>query len=273
MRVVRFSPLVGILFLILSSAQPARPGGQTSSNVSASQLLQQSLAALQGNTPITDVTLSGSARRIAGSDDESGTVTYKALPTGAARFDFSYPSGSRSEIHTDISSDLVGSWSGPDGTAHPSAFHNLVNRSDIFPAFTLAQLASSQYLVVTVADQETKNGHSAYHLSAFLQKFPDLPTNSPGLAKQLTQTEIFIDTSTLLPIAFDFNTHPDDDLGINLPVELLFSDYRSVNGSQIPFHAQKFLNNTLCLDLQFANARLNTGVSASLFDVQYAQTE
>ena len=38
----------------------------------ASQCLQKALIALAPNISLTDVTLSGSVRRIAGSDDESG---------------------------------------------------------------------------------------------------------------------------------------------------------------------------------------------------------
>jgi len=52
---------------------------------------------------------------------------------------------------------------------------------------------------------------------------------------------------------------------LDIPVEIRFSDYRPVSGAQIPFHVEKFLNNTLLLDLQFTNAQLNSGLSASLF--------
>ena len=114
MRVARFSLLFSLLFLILSSAHPARPGGQSaSSTASAPQLLQQSLAALQGTTPITDVALTGSARRIAGSDDESGSATLKALAGTGARLDLSLSSGPRSELRNTSSAQPAGSWSGP----------------------------------------------------------------------------------------------------------------------------------------------------------------
>ena len=126
MRVARLSLLISTLFLILSSAQPARPGGQfASSTASAPQLLQQSLAALQGNTPITDVTLTGSARRIAGSDDESGSATLKALAGTGARLDLSLSSGPRSELRNTSGAELVGSWSGPDAVSHAMSNHNL----------------------------------------------------------------------------------------------------------------------------------------------------
>lgn len=95
MRVARllFSLVLSALILIPSAAQQT-----ASSSAQASQLLQQSLAALQGNTSLTDVTLTGTARRIAGSNDETGTVTGKALAAGAARMDLHLSSGLRNEI-------------------------------------------------------------------------------------------------------------------------------------------------------------------------------
>src|SRR5260221_251753 len=50
---------------------------QTSTRASA--MLQQALLTLSPSVSISDVTLSGSARRIAGSDDETGTVTLEAM--------------------------------------------------------------------------------------------------------------------------------------------------------------------------------------------------
>jgi hypothetical protein len=79
--------------------------------------------------------------------------------------------------------------------------------------------------------------------------------------------DFFLDATTLLPAAATFNIHPDNDSGRDFPIEVQFSDYRSVSGTQIPFHVQKFLNNGLILDLQFSSAAVNTGLSATEFAV------
>ncbi|HLK05229.1 MAG TPA: hypothetical protein VKT53_12380 [Candidatus Acidoferrum sp.] len=255
------------LFLSLLLLYPLAAQQASAPPASASALLQSSLAAQLGNTQISDVTLTGAARRIAGSDDESGTVTYRALAAGAARYDFAYSSGPRTEVRAALSVGASGAWTGPDGVSHPLAIHNLANRSDIFPSFTLAPVLSSANSIVTLVGLENKNGQSVYHVSVS-QQFPQMKPDSAALAQHLTQTEIFLDASTLLPVAIDFNTHPDDNSGIDIPVELVFSDYRSVSGSQIPFRVQKFLNGGLVLDLQFQTASINTGLPASLFNVQ-----
>ena len=111
MRVLSF---FAALFLTLpnSPASQQATSSSSTSSTQASQLLHQSLAALQGNTSITDVTLSGSARRIAGSDDETGSATVKALAGTGTRIDLSLPSGPCSELRNISSAPPVGSWSG-----------------------------------------------------------------------------------------------------------------------------------------------------------------
>jgi len=256
-----------LLLALVSAFLPLAAQQSSPTSLQGAQLLQQAVNALVAQQTITDVTLSGTARRIAGSNDETGTVAFKALSTGAARSDFSYPSGPLSEIREDFSAGPLGAWSGPDGASHPIAFHNLANRSSIFPVFALTNLSATQNFVVTLLGEETKAGHSVYHLSA-LQQFPQMSSNRAALAQHLTQIDFFVDAATFLPVAFDFNIHPDDDAGLDIPVELLFSDYRTISGIQIPFHIQRFLNNGLILDLQIQNAAINSGLLASQFTVQ-----
>jgi hypothetical protein len=229
-------------------------------------LIQQSLAALAGNITITDVTLAGTARRIAGSDDETGTVTVKALAAGAARIDLNLSSGLRSET-MNISALPAGSWSGPDAVAHRIADHNLllIDPAWFFPPFPVSRgLATG--CTATYVGQETRNGKSVQHIAIAQASGVQFPTGAPLLA-HLSQMDFFLDATTLVPAAATFNIHPDNDAGLDIPIEVQFSDYRNVNGMQIPFHVQKFLNNGLILDLQFSSAAINTGLSATEFAV------
>lgn len=259
-----------LVFPVLASPRPRRsqqtPTSTAQSSPQVLTLLSQSLAALTGGQSITDITLSGTARRIVGPDDESGTAIYKAI-SGANRLDLSLSGGARSEVANLTGGAPAGSWSGPDGVSHPMALHNLSNLASISPSFTLAALASVQNVVLTFIGQETKSGHTVYHVSGS-QQFPQMAAKPAALERHLTQIDIFLDSSTSLPVALDFTTHPDNDAGLDIPIELVFSDYRSFNGARIPFHVQKFLNNSLLLDLQFTNAQLNSSLSVSLFNVQ-----
>jgi len=191
----------------------------------------------------------------------------KALASVGNRIDLALSSGTRSEIRNNSSVLPTGSWSGPDGVSHPIADWNLVADPGWFPTFTLASFAASPSALVTYVGQETKNDLSVIHLSA-LQQYLDRPPKVAVQMQRLSQVQIFLDASTLLPVALVFNTHADDNSNLDISVEMDFSDYHSVNGVQIPFHVQKLLNNGLFLDVQFENAVLNTGVSASSFTAQ-----
>ncbi len=238
----------------------------STSSPQASQLLQQSLAALQGNTSISDVTLSGTARRIAGSDDETGTATLKAISGDAGRIDLSLPSGQRTEILNSTTIPPTGYWSGPDNVSHPIAYHNLLTESAwFFPAFGIANRLSTTGYVATYVGQETHNGQAVEHVS--VSQSSPLPTIAGVSSVQhLSQVDFFLDSTTLLPAAITFNIHPDNDAGLDIPIEVRFGDYHAMGGLQVPYHVQKYLNNSLALDFQVQTIALNSGLTASTFN-------
>jgi hypothetical protein len=243
---------------------PCKGQSTQASAPNATALLQSSLLALSGGTSITDVTLSGSARYIAGSDDESGTAVLKALAAGASRMDLTLPGGNRSEVLNTSSNEPVGAWSGPEGVSHPIAYHNLLTAPAwFFPAFPIASGLSARY-IATFIGHETRNGQTVEHLAVSQVPIIAAPPGGPSF-EHLSQVDFFLDSSTFLPAAIAFNIHPDDDALLDIPVEIDFSNYTTVSGSQVPFHIQKHINNSLALDLQFSSAVLNSGLSAATF--------
>jgi hypothetical protein len=257
--------------LVLAVLLPLVPAIATAQQSSPTQtqavaFLQQALTALAPTT-ITDVTLSGTARRIAGSDDESGTAAFKALLGVGSRLDLGLSSGIRTEVRNNSGPIPKGSWSGPDGTVHPITYHNLLTDIGLFPVFTLTGFAHSSSAVINYVGAESHDGQAVQHISASLTPPAPDPPGAPSFA-HLTQIDFFLDSTTFLPTAITFSTHPDDNASLDLAVEIRFSNYAAVNGAQIPLHVQKLLNNTLFLDLQFQSAALNTGVAGSEFTVE-----
>lgn len=269
MRSARFVSLLVLVSLARSATAQQATATAPPAIVSAPQaisLLKQSLAALVGSKPITDVTLSGTAQRIAGSDNESGTVVAKVLVGTGSRIDLTLPSGPRSEIRNTSSVPIVGSWSGPDGVSHAAADQNLVTDPGWSPVFSLTAFATSQNALVTYVGPETKNGNDVVHITASMQ-FPALTSTGARFMEHFSQTEIYLDPTTFLPVAIAFNIHPDGNSSIDIPIEIDYSSYQTVNGALVPFHVQKLINNGLALDLQFNSALLNSGLSATTFTV------
>jgi hypothetical protein len=267
---VRLSSLFASFILVTPNAIPApRIGLQTSQTAAASPVtLQAALAALSPNIAITDVTLAGSAHYIAGSDDETGSVILKALSSGPARSDLSLSSGTFSEIFNLSSSGPAGAWSGSDGIFHAAATHNLLTEPAWFsPNLAIARRLSSPTFVATYVGRENLNGQTVEHVAVCQTSAYQDPPGGPTFA-HLSQVDFYIDSGNFLLAAMAFNVHPDDDAILDIPVQIRFSDYRSVSGVQVPFRVQKMLNNMLFLDLQLQVVTINSGVSISSFNYQ-----
>lgn len=263
MRVARF-----LLSFVLATSFSIPTDARTTTSSQAVQYLQQALVALSGNTPTSDVTLTGTAHYIAGSDDETGTATLKAI-IGASRIDLNLSSGTRSEIQNASAATPAGIWSGPDGVSHAIIFHNLLTEPAwFFPTFPIAHgVSSSGGYLASYIGHETHNEQAVEHVTIAQSPALPFPAGASTIA-HLSQMDFFLDSTTFLPTAITFNIHPDNNALLDIPIEVRFSDYRVVSGVQVPFHVQKFLNNGLILDLQLQAATLNTGLTAAVFAVQ-----
>jgi hypothetical protein len=253
---------VAFLIAVLSLLNFHHPIAHQTSSASpqAGQILQQALAALNGTTTTRDVTLTGSAHYIAGSDDETGTGTLEAIATGASSMQLALPSGPRTEVRNLSANPPTGTWSGPDGVSHTIAYHNLLNEPCWFsPVAAITRLIASPGSVDTYVDAETLGSQSVQHISVSQQ--PPTVSVIPALFPHLTQIDLYLDSSTFLPAAVTFNVHPDENQLADIPIEVRFSDYRNVNGTQVPFHIQRYINNGLILDFQANSATLNSGLT------------
>lgn len=266
MRIKVLAFAASFLLIANSSSGIPQSTSTTTSSPQAATLLAQSVKLLTGSGAVTDVTLTGTVEWIAGSDDETGTAVYKAL-SGAHRMDLSFRNGARSEIVSTVSGVYSGNWVGLDGVSHPMAIHNLMSDAGWFPAFTLGNLNSSSSTVLTYVGPEIRDGVSVIHISAS-QQFPNLSGDSSSHMQHLTQVDVYLDSTTLLPVSYLLNSHPDNNALLDIPTEIRYSNYRAFGGVQIPLHVQKYVNNTLSIDLQFQNALLNTGITTAQISAQ-----
>jgi hypothetical protein len=142
--------VLSCIVLLHFSTYAQQPPTTATKDPTAVALATKSLAALTSTTPITDVTLMGTATRTAGSDVESGNVTLKALGTSDSRLDLVVSSGTRSEIRTSTTSGPQGSWAAPNGTFNSMAVDNcFTDVAWFFPALTVLSQTSSPNLSIT----------------------------------------------------------------------------------------------------------------------------
>lgn len=253
--------VLSCIFGLPASAQQAST--VVTQNPTAISLARNSVAVLCGSVQISDITLTGTATRVAGSDTGSGTVTLKALGTSSSRMDMSLSNGTFSEIRNASGGTPQGSWITPDGVSHAMANHNTFTDAAWFvPQLSVLSQLSNPNLVVTYVGSETRSGTSVQHLHFAFQSSTADPT---GLFQLLSAEEVYLNSSTFLPVAIVFNAHPDNDASSNIAVEIDFSAYQSVNGVLVPFQIQKLINNGLVLDLTIDSAKINQGLTAADF--------
>ncbi len=208
---------------------------------------------------LRDVTMSGTAAWHMGSDDEKGTVTLKATRDGKSRMDLALVSDNRSEIRINDPKEPH-SFLLSNGKWNESAVHNSwVDADWFFPAFSGLTTGNERGFSQTTSSPTRMR--SQFNFSG---KRPSMVAT----IQTLSITDYDLDPSTHLPVKARWVTHPDDDYNKSIPVEVQFSDYRDVNGVEVPFKIQRFFNGTLQLDITLSDVRFNTGLTNSDFVTQ-----
>jgi hypothetical protein len=91
------------------------------------------------------------------------------------------------------------------------------------------------------------------------------PAGTADPLRTLSSIDIYLDATALLPVALAFSTHPDNNALTNVSVEVDFSNYETVNGAQVPFHIEKYMNGSLFLDVIIQHVNVNSGLTESVF--------
>jgi hypothetical protein len=245
-----------LLFSLVLLCVPTISFASRTSDQKALAFAVQAIAALTGGNTITDVTLTGNATMTIGSDVASGPSTLSAKGQNESRLDLGLDTGQRTEIRNSTNGPLA-EWIGSDNTPHLFAQQNcLTDAVWFYPTFSSLASANNPNQILSYIGPETFNGVSVQHL------------HSVWSGQNLTSMDFYLDATTLLPVATNFNEHPDSDPNTNIAVQIVFSSYGSLNGVQIPYHIQEFFNGTLLLDFVATTAMLNSGLQDSLFAIQ-----
>lgn len=230
----------------------------TTSDPQAVQYAATSLAALTGGVALSDVTLSGS---VTWNGSDKGTVTLKALGAGESRIDLALESGVRTEIRDIQTGTPIGQWTTPKASGS-FAFHNCQTDAVwFFPA--LGSLNATANTVFSYVGQETRDGIAIQHIRSYALTDPVIKSGSIPLSMM----DIYLDATTLLPVAIAFEAHPDNDEIASMQVEIRFSNYQTINEASVPMHLQRYQQGVLLVDLVLTNASFNSGMSLSTFAI------
>lgn len=251
MRAIRYCLLVVVLASpLLTKAQNdastvSPPGGD------ASSVLNQARTAFAPQGSPAQIILDGTAHFVAGSLVEAGTAHLVASTDGSYLVSLDLGGDKRTEQRALQNGDQSCTWSGLDGTVHEAPPQNcMLDAAWFLPGLSL--LASSQvssvYSVVGSIVQQGQDGIILrQHSDTTGMKHADLQAH-------LSTFDFILSQQTHLPLAADFSIHPDSNTNIDIPVEIVFSDYRVVDGVSLPYRIQRFVNGTLTLDITVSSA-------------------
>ena len=251
MRCASLMSLVALLAVFLVPNLKAQVDTQSST------VLEAALKVLE-TAPIQDVTLTASVHKIAGLTNETDTGTFEALASGSTQSTLQTPTGPLVETRVwSAHAVRTGSWVDQSGKSHALSYHNMMTEpSWFFPTLSLARaLASDSGLTVTYLGIATYHGSTVQHLRVTTA---DLST--PEITS-LSQTEFYLDALTMQPVGFSYNDHPDNTALVNIPVDVVFSEYKLLGSVNLPTEIKQYRNNALALEVQVQTAVVNTGLT------------
>lgn len=267
-----------------SPAPTMTPGPQTPQ---AATILQQAVTAATGGTPVADVTMTGSTTTTVGpagansanstaANSQSGTITFIATAAGQGQSTVTTPAGTRTEIRDISSGSPTLTETGTDGVSHTVTTQSALSPHPawFYPALVLNTGLSSSNYASSYVGQGTWNGAAVQHIAVWL-----LPNaSSASQLQQVTQHDIYLDPSSLLPVGMTFTVHPYDSTNPNKPLvpyrnnavdsveQVTFSDYRQVQGREVAFHIHTNMQAgmlTIVTDTQLSSVSFNTGATVA----------
>jgi hypothetical protein len=256
--------LVSLFFFVVSFfSHLIEAQAQTTSDPRALALAAQSIAALTGGTRIGDATMTASGSWLKGNSYETASATLTAKGTTESRVETRFGGGTRLDIRSGIAGAPQGKWSDANGSSNSYAVHNCwTDPVWFFPALTsLANFANPKY-VFSYVGNETWNGLSTLHLRVHQQ------SQSFKEVSRLSTMDFYLDPSTHLPLGIGFDTHSDKDMSRDIASEILFADYRRIEGVYVPFHIQRLQSGAVLLDITLTSAMFNSGVPENIFSIE-----
>lgn len=238
----------GICLVIFT---PLMPGVLTAQSASFSQELPTARQTFEGAQTVSSITLTGEVTRISGSERITGSATLVAGADGSSSANLDAGSLSKTETQVTFASGQSCSWSGDDGTVHPSPRHNCM----VPVAWFLPEVALfSPQLPSTGSSVLSTNASGQTVLQWATTPASGLDATVTALIAHIGSFELEFDPATNLPLSLSFTRHPDANAGLDIPVKVTFSDYRTINGCSIPFHIQRYTNGVLSEDITVSTA-------------------
>lgn len=199
----------------------------------------------------------------AASDDKTPGTTasakFYALGSDKVRIEVTTSAGTRKQVSNGQSAWIVDT----DGTAKYVTQRALAPVGiGFWPQLFLARDLADTTSDVEYIGSETQNGAQVQHVRVTRH---ENTFARPELNR--TRYDVYLDPSTGLVLGVEFLRRAPANLRMFIPVQLRFSDYRSVAGLMIPFQIAEYVRGQLHNQTQITTFQVNQGAQLSDFTV------
>lgn len=244
--------------LMFGAASTSTTAGSTGTN--ATTLLNQLATAFSKGNVVHQVQLTGNATWHVGSLNDTGSAVLSAATTGSSQLRLSLSSsGTRIEAESGQGTNLACTWAGEDGIAHAIDPGNCW-RSVIWflPPLSLQPSLLPTYLgAVDLGSGTVGFGPTTYRHLQSEMVFPNLSGTLVSDIMQRSTADLGLDPTSLLPAVLAYSIRPDNGAPILIAIEIHYSNYQAINGVQIPFTIQRYVNGSLQLEISVVSAQVN----------------
>jgi hypothetical protein len=254
MRRLRAVRLFADILWLPMLAVPLAAHSQTST---PSTFQVQAQTTVSAGKPFSVVNLTATAEWTAGSTHESGTAQLQAKVDGSANLQLNAGSASRTETQTKADNSRTCVWIDAVGTSHDILGPNCSIAVPWFAPGLFTQPASQlPSLMSTTDDGMVSRDNATFHQVSFLFNQTGMNSASTQQLADQSKVKVLYDSQTYLPAVLTYFVHPDTNNLKNIEVKVVFSNYQSVSGIMLPFHMEKYVNNSLQLKLDITNASI-----------------
>jgi len=264
MRQIRVTVVFFLLLRAVGFAQDAptvEAQEPSTSDPQAVAVLNQALAA--GGTSLTatqSFAASGSITYYWAGKEVKGSVLVCGKGTGQFRLDAVLPEGTRSWA-VSWGKGSIKEADGKSATIHQ--FNALNDGAIANPLARIAALANEPGVQISYVGLEKAEGLQVHHVRLLPSSTPE---EDPGRdAAPLRKLEVFVDATSFLVVKLQDVMHAEDNVKDTYSRELIFADYRLVNGALMPFSITEKFGGQKTWSLQLDSISPNPALSDSDF--------
>jgi len=257
---MRFSRPALLLLLAVLSCSSAFSQQLPTRDPQGVIVLQHAFAAMGATVP-SDSVATGNIPLVAGSKTESGSIRILTRGTGQSAEQIQTSGGTRSVVYSQGLANRVDN----SGTTPFTLELAASSQTPCLPLVLIAGPLNNPDYAFQYLGLEALGSAQTHHLRAW-----NTFSSTPKLRHiaEFTARDFWIDASSGLVLKLAFVQRAGGGAEPRIPMEVRYSDYRSVGGVLYPFLIETRYNGTPWATTTISSVNLNTGLSEAAFSVQ-----